>query len=72
MKQVNLETDKVFDGCYNADKEIWELVATDKDISEIPTDLSLSQDGETYWDCYLVSAKWLPKQQAYSLIYKDY
>lgn len=72
MKQVNLETNTVFDGCYNADRGSWDLVATDKNISEIPTDLSLSQDGETYWDCYLVSAKWMPKLQAYSLIYKEY
>ena len=71
MKQVNLETDKVFDGCYNADRDTWDLIAN-KDISEIPTNLSLSQDGETYWYCYLVSVKWLPKKQKYSLIYKEY
>lgn len=70
MKKVNLETDTVFEGCYDADRDTWDLYA--KNIKTIPTELSLSQDGETYWHCYLACAKWLPKQQTYSLIYKEY
>lgn len=72
MKQVNLEKDKVFGGCYDADKEQWDVYVNEKDTESIPVDLSLSQDGETYWDCYLVSAKWEPKSMQYHLIFKDY
>lgn len=72
MIRINLEKDKVFTGCYNADKEQWDLYATDFNLSEIPTDIMVSQDGDDYWHAYLVKAKWCPKSAGYELTYKDY
>lgn len=72
MTKINLERDKIFSGCYDGDKDQWDIYVNEKDIDALPMDLSLSQDGESYWNCYLVSAKWLQKTMQYHLIFKDY
>lgn len=72
MIKINIETDKKYQGCYDSDREQWDLFVAEKDIKSIPTDLFLSQDGESYWHAYLIKAKYEPKLMVYSLTYKDY
>jgi len=68
--KINLEKDTTYSGCYDADNEQWDVYTTDP--KAIPVDLFLSQDGESYWNCYLVKAQYMRKQNQYHLVYKDY
>lgn len=72
MITINLFNDPIYDGCYDADKERWDLYIDEKNINAIATDAKLSQDGDTFWNCYLVNVFWIPSQQKYHLIYKEY
>lgn len=70
--KINLKTDERFEGCYNGDTEKWDLYVDADAIMLIPTEISVSQDGETWFNSYLVSAKYVKKANAYELKYKDY
>ena len=74
MTKINLAIAPDYEGCYDADREQWDIYVSEQVSAQIgiKTNLSLSQDGETYWHCYLVSAKWEKKSKKYHLIYKDY
>ena len=72
---IDLETDKIFNGCYDSDKEQWDLSVREEEIESIPTDIYVSMDaknGEPYWHCYLDKVKWQPKTMTYELTYKEY
>ena len=70
--KINLFNDEKFSGCYDADLEQWDLYILEKDIKELPVVVELSQDSESWWNCYLVKAQYMRKQRQYHLIYKDF
>ena len=70
--KINLFNDEKFSGCYDADLEQWDLYVSQVDIDELPIVVELSQDGESFWNCYLVKAQYMSRQGQYHLIYKDF
>lgn len=70
--KINLFNDEKFSGCYDADLEQWDLYITYANIDKIPCKVELSQDGETFWNCYLVKAQYMNRKGIYHLIYKDF
>lgn len=70
MQKINLKTTEIYSGTYNADNDQWELsVDAGYDVS-IPLKASISEDGDTYWNCYLVSVKL--DSGYYDLVYRDF
>jgi len=72
-KSIDLETSADFSGCYNGDKEYWDVYIDACKTSYIPTDLYIRQNKfNPYWNCYLFKVQYLKKQNIYHLIYKDF
>lgn len=68
---VTLDEDNAeFSGCYNADRDQWDIYVT---TSEIPTSLCvrMSRIDDSAWNVELVSAKWDRKANAYFCVYRD-
>ena len=70
--KINLFNDEKFNGCYDGDLEQWDLYISCTDIKDIPIIVELSQDGETFWNCYLVKVQYMSRKRQYHLIYKDF
>lgn len=72
MKKINLMSSNKYSGCYDGDFDRWDIYIHANDAEPIPVNVSISQDGVAYWDCYLVGVKYLKRQNTYQLTYKEY
>ena len=70
--KINLFNDEKFSGCYDADKDQWDLYVACANIDQLPCRVELSQDSESWWNCYLVKAQYMRGKGLFHLIYKDF